>query len=129
MKGIQAAMAAGVMCIVGSVVNAQALQNSLIGTWAAPSGYCGTATVIVTSVEQNGVVHGTFICERTGWKPIMGDKIGRNAVKGTLAGTRFVMENAEGGGFDLVVEGVTAKGYGRVRASSASNPITYTKQR
>ncbi|MGE0418698.1 MAG: hypothetical protein AB7O80_17990 [Acetobacteraceae bacterium] len=58
----------------------------------------------------------------------MGDKIDRNAVKGTIKGTRFIMENADGGGFDLVIEGTTAKGYGRARASTAPNPITYTKQ-
>jgi hypothetical protein len=121
-------VAAGMLCIVGGFVSAQTQPNSLIGTWVAPSAYCGKSTVIVTAVEQNGIVRGTFICERTGWKPTMGDKIDRNAVKGTLTGTHFVMENADGGGFDLVIEGAMAKGYGRARASMAPNPITYTKQ-
>jgi len=58
----------------------------------------------------------------------MGDKIDGDAVRGTLRGTRFVMENADGGGFDLVVEGTTAKGHGRRSASTAPNPTIYTKQ-
>jgi hypothetical protein len=128
MSSMRIAAAAGTLCIVGSFVSAQTQPTSLIGTWIAPSVYCGKSTVTVTAVEQNGIVRGTFMCERTGWNPVMGDKIDRNAVKGTLTGTHFVMENSDGGGFDLVIEGATAKGNGRARATMAPNPITYTKQ-
>jgi hypothetical protein len=121
-------VAAGMLCIAAGSVNVQTPADNLIGTWVSPSAYCGKSTVVVTAVEQNGIVRGTFTCERTGWNPIMGDKIDRNAVKATLTGTRFVMENADGGGFDLVIGGATANGYGRVRASTAPNPVTYTKQ-
>ena len=125
---IRRTVVAGMLCIIASLVNAQSPADNLIGTWVAPSVFCGKSTAIVTAVEENGIVHGTFMCERTGWKPVMGDKIEKNAVKGTLTGTRFVMENADGGGFDLVLEGTAAKGHGRARASTSPNPITYTKQ-
>lgn len=108
---------------------AQTAAHPLVGTWTNDrSGFCGRSTVVVTAVEESGVVRGTFNCERTGWKPVMGEKIDRNSVKGTLTGTRFVMENADGGGFDVTLEGATLKGVGKARASMAPNPSLYIKQ-
>jgi hypothetical protein len=84
--------------------------------------------VIVTAVEPTGIVRGTSICKRTGWQPVMGDKIAKDAVKGTLTANRFVMENQDGGGFDLTLEGSTLKGTGRSRRGSHTNQVQYTKQ-
>ena len=119
---------AATLCIFVGVASAQTPADTLKGTWSAQSAYFGTSVVIVTDVDSNGIVHGTFMCTRTGWKPVMGDKIDTNAVKGTLKGTRFVMENADGGGFDLTLEGTTLKGVGRSRAAALGNPVVYTKQ-
>ena len=59
----------------------------------------------------------------------MGDKIGKDNVKGTLVGSRFVMENVDGGGFDMTLEGTILKGQGKRSASSAGNTTSmYTKQ-
>ena len=118
----------GTLCMVANFATAQTPADSLRGSWVHQSAYCGESTVIVTTVEENGTVRGTFICKRTGWKPVIGDKIDKNAVKGTFTGNRFVMENADGGGFVLELEGTTLKGYGRARASMASSPSLYTKQ-
>lgn len=73
-------------------VQAQTPADDLKGTWLAQSRYCGESVVVVSSVEENGIVRGSFLCKRTGWKPVMGDKVDTNAVRGTLSGTRFVME-------------------------------------
>ena len=117
-----------VIVVAANFVIAQTPAESLIGTWIAQSNFCGESTVVVTSVEPDGIVRGTFSCKRTGWKPVMGDKIGKYNVKGTLVGSRFVMENVDGGGFDMTLEGTILKGQGKVRASSAGNTGTYTKQ-
>ena len=123
------ALVGAAFCGFVHVALAQTPADELKGTWInRESGFCGESTVIVTAVEPNGIVRGTFMCKRTGWKPVMGEKIDKNAVRGTLTGTRFVMENADGGGFDLQLEGVTLKGHGRGRASMTPNPSLYTKQ-
>ena len=72
--------------------------------------------VVVTAVEANGTVRGSFNCTLRGWKPVIGDKIDRDSVKGTLSGNRFTMENADGGGFDVVLEGNKLRGTGIPRA-------------
>lgn len=129
--GIRAAAAGllvGLVCTVAGPATAQTAAERLVGTWTAQSVFCGESTVIVTAVEPNGTVRGTFECKRTGWKPAMGDKIEKDAVKGALTGNRFVMENAEGGGFDLELDGGQLKGFGRGRAGSETNPIIYSKQ-
>ena len=74
---VQQAALAGLLWVVANLANAQTPASSLVGTWVAPSVFCGRSTVIVTAVEENGIVRGTFICERTGWKPVLGDKIER----------------------------------------------------
>jgi hypothetical protein len=126
--GASRATLTGALLIFAELALAQVPSDNLKGTWIAQSRYCGESVVVVTAVDEHGTVRGTFLCKRTGWKPVMGDKVDTNAVKGTFSGTRFVMENADGGGFDLQLEGTTLKGYGRARASLGDNPITYTKQ-
>jgi hypothetical protein len=122
------ALFAAILCLCAEPAVAQTPADILKGTWVADSAFCGVSTVTVTAVEENGIVRGTFICKRTGWTPVMGDKIDANAVKGTLKGTRFTMQNENGGGFDLELEGTVLKGFGRGRAESTPNSIIYKKQ-
>lgn len=116
------------VCLSAAAIWAQSPATDLKGTGVAQSVFCGESTVTVTDVEASGIVRGTFNCKRTGWTPVMGEKLEKDAVKGVLTGSRFVMENIDGGGFDLLLEGSNLKGTGRARASSASNPITYVKK-
>ncbi len=119
---------AGSVYLIAATSMAQSPAENLKGVWVAQSGYCVESTVRVTEVEASGIVRGTFNCKRTGWTPILGEKIEKDAVKGVLTGTRFVMENADGGGFELVLEGTTLTGTSRARSSATSNPITYVRK-
>jgi hypothetical protein len=119
-----------VSCFVmfASAATAQTPADALKGTWVAAGRYCEESIVTVTDVEPSGTVRGSFFCKRTAWKPVMGDKIERNAVKGTLTGNRFVMENMEGGGFDVVLDGNTLRGTGMFKAGAERNPALYTRK-
>jgi hypothetical protein len=113
------------------VIAATAQTNSpLIGTWVHKSetGYCGTSTYKITAVEPNGTVRGTFTCAKTNWTPVLGDKVGRDNVKGTFDGKRFIMVNADGGGNDLVLNGTKLEGTGQVSAARPKNPVVYVKE-
>jgi len=113
----------------GGPAVAQTPAEALVGTWVnKASKYCNPAIVVVTAVEPNGTVRGSFTCTLRGWKPVMGDKIDRDSVKGTLIGNRFRMENAEGGGFDVILEGKTLRGTGIPRAGGERGPAEYVKQ-
>jgi len=109
-------------------VFAQTPAEALKGTWVAEAPYCKQSIVVVTAVEPSGIVRGSFNCTLRGWNPVMGDKIDQNSVKGTLSGNRFKMENADGGGFDVIIEGRTLKGTGISRAGGARNSVVYVKQ-
>jgi hypothetical protein len=92
------------------------------------SQYCGRAVYTITSVDADGTVRGTFLCERTKWKPVMGGTVGPNAVKGKLTGNRFVMENMDGGGNDLIVSATTLEGSGQPNSKGQRNAAKFTKQ-
>jgi hypothetical protein len=112
----------------GQTALAQTPADSLKGTWANENAYCGRAVYKIDSVDTQGIVHGTFTCVNTGWTATMGDKVGRDAVKGTLTGNRFVMVNADGGGTDAMLKGDTLEGTGKVKGSSTPNRVIFRKE-
>ena len=71
MRASQAALT-GALFILANLALAQTPADNLKGTWVAQSRYCGESVVAVTTVDENGTVRGTFLCKRTGWKPVMG---------------------------------------------------------
>ena len=86
--------------------------------------------MVVTAVEPNGIVRGTFTCTRTKWTAAMGETKDKNSVRATLTGSRLLMEIADGGGFDVIVAGRRMDGYGKPRSgmAGAQNPVSYLKQ-
>jgi Na+-translocating ferredoxin:NAD+ oxidoreductase RnfG subunit len=114
---------------LASIATAQS-GHPLIGTWVhtLETGFCGTSIFKISAVDADGTVRGSFTCTKTKWTPAMGNKIGRNDVKGTFDGTHFIMLNADGGGVDLTLNGTKLEGTGRVRASSPAGAVVYTKQ-
>ena len=106
----------------------QSPADMLKGTWVAESRYCGKSIYKIDRVDDKGTVYGSFTCLNTKWTPTLGDKVGKDAVKGTLTGTRFVMVNADGGGSDLILNGTKLEGTGAVKSDSPRSPVTYLKQ-
>ncbi len=66
---------AGSVYLIAATSMAQSPAENLKGVWVAQSGYCVESTVRVTGVEASGIVRGTFNCKRTGWTPILGEKM------------------------------------------------------
>ena len=54
------AMVAAMLCIMESLANAQTPAANLVGTWVAPSAFCGKSIVVVAAVEENGIVWARF---------------------------------------------------------------------
>jgi hypothetical protein len=115
--------------LLATSANAQS-GSPLIGTWVytLETGFCGTSIFKITAVDADGTVRGTFTCTKTKWTPTIGSKIGRNDVKGTFDGNRFIMVNADGGGVNLTLNGTKLEGSGQVKASSAASSAVYIKQ-
>lgn len=124
-----ASLCAALVFGLASIATAQS-DHPLIGTWVhtLETGFCGTSIFKITAVDADGTVRGSFTCTKTKWAPTMGNKIGRNDVKGTFDGTHFIMLNADGGGVDLTLKGTKLEGTGRVRASTSAGAVVYTKQ-
>jgi hypothetical protein len=113
---------------MSAAAGAQSPSELLKGRWISEGAFCGQSIYDITGVEPNGTVRGTFTCVKTNWKPILGDVMNRNSVKATFIGNHFVMENVDGGGSDLVLNGTKLEGKGKVNAKSPANPVTYIKQ-
>lgn len=111
-----------------STAFAQSPAEMLKGTWVAENRFCGKSIYKIDRVDDKNVVHGSFTCVNTKWNPTLGDKVGKNDVKGTLVGNRFVMVNADGGGSDLIVSATNLAGTGKVKADSSPSPNTFVKQ-
>src|SRR5258705_10559748 len=107
---------------------AQTPAEMLVGRWVAQTNFCKQSIIVVTAVDPNGIVRGTFTCASTNWSPVMGEAIDKNAVRATLSGTRFKMENADGGGWDLAVTATKLDGLGSARRAAGANPLTYVKE-
>ena len=121
-----------VAAVLQGLAIAVAAQTSspLIGTWVHKSetGYCGTSIFKIAAVEPSGTVRGTFTCAKTSWTPVLGDKVGRDNVKGTFDGKRFIMVNVDGGGVDLVLNGTKLEGTGQVSSGRPKGAVVYVKE-
>ncbi|MGQ0580541.1 MAG: hypothetical protein ACT4O6_01295 [Reyranella sp.] len=116
-------------CLYAGSAYAQSPVEMLKGTWVAENRFCGKSIYKIDRVdEKNGIVYGSFSCLNTQWHPSMGEKVGRNDVKGTLVGNRFVMVNEQGGGSDLIVSATKLEGTGKVKADSSPSPTIFVKQ-
>lgn len=121
-------LAASFIALNATGAYAQSPAELLKGTWIAETRFCGKSIYKIDRVDDKGVVYGSFMCTSTKWNPTLGDKIGKNEVKGTLTGNRFVMVNEQGGGSDLIVSATKLEGTGKVKADSTPSQNTFVKQ-
>lgn len=122
-------LTAGAFALLAGVAGAQTPAEKLIGTWKGASsagGPCGENIAIITKVEANGTVRGTFECVLRKMILELGDRkvLDRN-MQATLKGNHLVIEGANSG-FDLTLEGDQLKGTGQ--SGTVKRPITLTKQ-
>ena len=115
---------------VASAAAAQSPADQLKGRWIFENkaGFCGRSIYDIAGVDADGTVRGTFTCEKINFYPRLGSAANSNSVKATLTGNHFVMENAFGGGNDLMLNGNKLEGTGKANRDSPPTPTTFVKQ-
>jgi hypothetical protein len=118
----------GIFGLSAAAAFGQAPVDMLKGTWVAESRFCGKSIYVINRVDPDGAVYGSFTCTNTKWNPTLGKDIGKNAVRGTFVGNRFLMVNVDGGGNDLILNGNKLEGTGKVKGDTPPGQITFIKQ-
>lgn len=112
-------------------VAAQSPTELLKGRWvndASTNVFCGQSIYVITGVDPDGTVRGTFECVKQKFKATVGGVINQSSVKAFFSKNRLVMENVFGGGNDLTLNGTKLEGTGKGNAESAPVQVTFIKQ-